>query len=249
MRGTWIQNSQLRFRPRLRLFCFPYAGGGASIFRTWSFDLPEVVQVCPVQLPGREERLSEEPFSRWQELVWVLADVLNPHLDDLPFIFFGHSMGALISFEVARRLRRRGYPQPVRLYVSGWRAPHLPDPDPPVHRLPDIEFVEELRRLEGTPELVLEHEEMMKLLLPTLRADFAMCETYSYLPEPPLACPIVAIGGTEDNEVSRDELEAWREQTGQNFSLWILPGGHFFIHDARKQLLAMLREDLSKCLM
>jgi surfactin synthase thioesterase subunit len=243
-----IPNSQTHL-PQLRLFCFPYAGGGASIFRTWPVGLPEGVQVCAVQLPGREERLSEEPFDRWRGLVKVLVDVLSPRLGELPFIFFGHSMGALISFELARELRRRGSPQPARLYASGWRAPHLPDPDPPVHRLPDVEFLEELRRLEGTPETVLEDAEMMDLLLPTIRADFAIVETYLYAPEPPLDYPIVAIGGTEDKEVSREELEAWREHTAQDFSLWRFSGGHFFIHQARSQLLARLREDLSKCLL
>src|SRR5687767_13169779 len=103
-----IRNSQPHLRPHLRLFCFPYAGGGASIFRTWSVGLPEGVQVCAVQFPGREERLSEEPFDHWREIVKALADVFSPNLAELPFIFFGHSMGALISFELARELRRRG---------------------------------------------------------------------------------------------------------------------------------------------
>lgn len=188
--------------------------------------------------------MKEKPYNRLQALVLDLADVLDPYLQELPFAFFGHSMGALISFELARELRSRGTRSPVCLYVAGHPAPQLPNPDPPVHDLPDSEFVAELRRLDGTPELVLEHEEMMQLLMPTLRADFAVCETYVYSPQPPLECPIVAIGGLEDTEASREELNAWRDQTERDFSLWMLYGGHFFIHNARGQLLKRLIEDL-----
>lgn len=206
------------------------------------------IQLCPVQLPGREDRLTEKPYDRLQALIPALADSFDPYLKDLPFVFFGHSMGALISFELARELRRRNRMGPLRLYVSGYRPPHLPDPDPAIHEAPDEEFLTELRRLEGTPKEVLENEELTRLLLPVLRADFAVCKTYTYTYQRALSCPIIAIGGVEDRAIKREELDGWREHTEDSFHSWILPGNHFFIHSARGQLLRLLTIDLSKLL-
>jgi medium-chain acyl-[acyl-carrier-protein] hydrolase len=191
----------------------------------------------------------EKPYDRLQALVPVLADVLDPHLKELPFAFFGHSMGALISFELARELRLRHQTSPLRLYVSGHRAPHLPDHLPSIHDKSDDEFMAEIRALEGTPKEVLENEELAQLLLPALRADFAVGETYSYSNQRPLTCPILAFGGFDDQEVRREELEAWREQTESVFNLWMLPGNHFFINSARKQLMELLTVDLNQLLM
>jgi medium-chain acyl-[acyl-carrier-protein] hydrolase len=246
----WIRASEQCPQPRLRIFCFPYAGGGASIYRTWAEGLPAGVQLCPVQLPGREDRLMEKPYDRLQALVSALADVLDPYLEDLPFVFFGHSMGALVSFELARELRGRNRIGPLRLYVSGYRTPHLPDPDPPIHDLPEEEFLAELRRLEGTPEEILENQELTQLLLPALRADFAVCETYIYTNQRPLSCPIIAFCGVEDKEFRREDLEGWWEHTEDRFHLWMLPGNHFFIHihNAREQLLRILSVDLTQLL-
>lgn len=246
MQATWVRGSLQTPQPQLRLFCFPYAGGGVSAFRSWAEGLPAGVQFCPVQLPGREDRLMEKPYDRLQSLLSALEPALEPYLDDVPYVFFGHSMGALVSFEIARKLRRRYAHGPLRLYLSAHRAPQLPDPDPPIHDLPEIEFLAELRRLEGTPEEILENQEMTHLLLPALRADFALCETYAYTDQLPLDCPIIAFGGTEDKEIRREELEAWQEQTQDAFHLWMLPGNHFFIHSARQQLLKILSADLGK---
>src|SRR5205814_4666171 len=185
---SWIQYYQSKPQACLRLFCFPYAGGGASIFRTWSENLPPEIEACPIQLPGRESRLLEAPFSQLFSLIEPVAQALLPYLD-MPCAFFGHSMGALVSFELARYLRRQHGLSPVHLFVSGRRAPQLSDPDPPIHPLPEAEFLEELRSLKGTPEEVLQNTELLQLLLPLLRADFAVCETYAYAPETPLLCP------------------------------------------------------------
>ena len=241
---AWVRCSQPHPQARLRLFCFPYAGGGASIYRTWSAGLPRDIEVCAIQLPGRENRLSDPPFIRLTLLVRTLAQVLGPYLD-IPFAFFGHSMGALLSFELARHLRRQKRSGPVHLFVSGHRAPQLPDPDPPIHRLPDPMFVAELRRLNGTPEEVLQNAELRQLVLPVLRADFAICETYDYSSEEPLDCPIFAFGGTQDDEVSRDELGAWREQTSSSFRLRMFPGDHFFLHSAQALLMQDIAEELT----
>lgn len=245
--NSWVTCPRPNPRAYLRLFCFPYAGGAASAFCTWSDDLPRGVEVCPIQLPGRESRLGEPPFTRLAPLVQALAPAIRPYLDK-PFAFFGHSMGATISFELARQLRQQDDPGPVHLFVSGSRAPQIPDPDPPIHHLPEAEFVEELRRFNGTPELVLQNAELMQLFLPLLRADLALHEAYTYTADEPLDCPISAFGGLEDEEVSRDELAAWRDQTRGAFTLRIFPGDHFFLRSARALLLWAVSQDLTQVL-
>jgi medium-chain acyl-[acyl-carrier-protein] hydrolase len=201
------------------------------------------VEVLPVQLPGREARFREPAFTRLAPLVEALAGALRPYLDR-PFAFFGHSMGALVAFELARRLRRGTGLQPVCLFASGCGAPQARDTETPIHTLPAAEFREELRRLDGTPREVLDNEELMDLLLPTLRADFALCETYTYTAGPPLDCPLNALGGLGDDTVSRRELAAWREQTTGPFRLRMLPGNHFFLHAAQRPLLQALTQEL-----
>src|SRR5438552_2333015 len=154
---TWVLRPRPDPRARLRLFCFPYAGGGASQFRTWAEGLPPEVELCPVQLPGREGRLRETPFTRIAPLVAALVTALRGYLDT-PYAFFGHSLGALVGFELARALRRTGGPGPRGLLVSAYRAPDLPDPDPPLHLLSSPAFWDELRRLNGTPPEVLAND-------------------------------------------------------------------------------------------
>jgi medium-chain acyl-[acyl-carrier-protein] hydrolase len=245
--ANWIIKTQPNPSARLRLFCFPYAGGTALIYRQWPELLPEAVEVCAVQLPGRGNLLGEPPYTRLKPLAHDLRRVLAPHLDR-PFAFFGHSMGATLCFEVARELRREGGPQPARLFVSGRRAPHVPNPERPLHDLPDAELFEELRRLNGTPAEVLEHPELMALILPLLRADFSVSESYVYEDEPPLDCPISVYGGLADAHAPREDLEAWRRQTTQDFALRMLEGDHFFINTARPVLLGALARELYRLL-
>ncbi|MUL37888.1 thioesterase II family protein [Gloeocapsopsis dulcis] len=229
----------------LRLFCFPYAGGNSLIFRPWLKSLPTTVEVCPVELPGRGIQMKLAPISRLELLIKSLASTLLPHLNQ-PFAFFGHSMGALISFELTRLLRREYNISPVHLFISGRRAPQIPDPKPPIHALPEPEFIEELRRLNGTPQAVLENTELMQLLIPTLRADFAVLETYAYTPEPTLNVPITTFGGLQDSEVNFDELQAWQAQTHSTFSQQMFPGNHFFLHSAQSLLLQSLSQQLNR---
>lgn len=240
---SWITCRKPSPQARLRLFCFPYAGGGVSIFRAWPEGLPAHVEVCPVQFPGRGTRLAEPPFTRLPSLVQALAEALCPFLDK-PFAFFGHSLGALVSFELARQLRRSYAATPVRLFISADRAPQIPRRDPPIHSLPEREFLVELRRLKGTPREVFEDEELMQVMIPVLRADFAAYETYGYTTEPPLDCPISAFGGLQDQRVRRGDLEAWRDQTSVFFSLRMFPGDHFFLNTTQAPLLGALSQEL-----
>ena len=221
----------------LRLFCFPYAGGSAQVYREWGGLLP-TVEVCPVQIPGRGARMFEGCHKSLPLLVETLARDLLPHFDR-PFAFFGHSMGALVGFELARLLRREHGLSPSHLFVSGRRAPQLPAEERRLHALPEPEFMEELRLLNGTPREALEHPELMALMAPILRADFQVCETYEYAPARPLDCSVTAFGGLQDR-VTREQLQGWAEQTGGRFLLRMFPGDHFFINESRPLLLQTL---------
>jgi surfactin synthase thioesterase subunit len=245
--NPWISYRKPHTQARLRLFCFPYAGGAASIFRTWADELPPEVDVCPIQFPGRESRLTEQPFTEFTSLVQAMTRYLQPYLN-IPFAFFGHSMGALISFEFARYLRQQYYLSPVQLFISGCSAPQVFDFGRRIHDLPEPEFLQEVRQLKGTPDEVLEHPELMQLLLPVLRADFGAVETYTYTPGEPLDCMISVFGGLKDEEVSREDLEAWQQQTRGAFNLRLFPGDHFFLHSDRALLLRTLSEDLTRLL-
>ena len=181
-----------------------------------------------MQLPGRESRFREAPFTRMSDAVEQAAGVLERHLD-LPFALFGHSMGAILCFELARLLRSRYGVGPIHLFVSARRAPQFPDPRPPLHPLPDARFIAEIdRRYNGLPREVLANTELMELLLPMLRADVQMIETYAYEPDLPLDCPITAFGGLEDNDLRIEDLDGWRAHTNSHFEAKLFPGDHFF---------------------
>lgn len=238
----WI----VRYRPneqaRLRLFCFPYAGGSAALFRPWLDALPADVEVCGIQLPGRESRLGEAAYTRITPLVENLANAIYPYLDR-PFAFYGHSMGALLNFELARQLRRMDNRLPVCLYLAAYRAPQLPNPNIKIYHLPS-EVFKVVLRAEGIPEMILQNEELMQAMLPTLRADFELCDTYEYREESPLACPLAIFGGLEDVRISATDLEGWPVHSSAACSLLMLPGSHFFLHSAQDLLLTAISQDL-----
>lgn len=238
----WLIKGKPSFKNHFRLFCFPYAGGGASIFRQWQEKLSKDVEVCPVQLPGRENRFAELPYTILSSLVKDMFEALVPYFD-MPFAFFGHSLGAKIAFELARELRRKQDVQPLHLFVSGNRAPHIPEPRP-LHMLPEEEIIMELRRYSGTPETVLQSKELMEMYLPILRADFSVDETYTYYEDAPLGCPITAFGGSEDKEASREEIGAWRQHTLSSFSFQMFQGDHFFIKSSQSLVLDSIAKDL-----
>jgi medium-chain acyl-[acyl-carrier-protein] hydrolase len=242
--NSWVTHSRRNPNAKLQLFCFPYAGGAASTFSSWSTSLTSEIEICPIELPGHGYRITERPFDRLEPLIKELACALLPYLDK-PFAFFGHSMGGLVSFELAHKLRKDYNIRPVHLFISGRRAPQIPRSNPPIHHLPEPKFLNELGRLNGTPRAVLENTELMKLFLPVLRADFTAIETYVYTPKPRLNCPITVLGGLQDFEVSCEDLEAWRDQTNANFSMQMFQGDHFFINSNQSTLLQFLNRELS----
>ena len=243
--STWIICPKRQPAAVMRLLCIPYAGAGASIFRSWAEALPSEIEVCAIQLPGRETRLGEAPFTRIAPVVKALAPILQAYLD-IPYALFGHSMGALLSFELARELRRQGTASPVHLFVSGLRAPQLPDLNRPMHRLPEPQFLEALQKLQGTPEAILQNAELMKLLSPTIRADLAIAENYIYAAAEKLPCPITAFGGTQDPLVNAADIAAWQLQTQSDFKQQMFPSDHFFLHRDRDALLAAIAATLTQ---
>jgi medium-chain acyl-[acyl-carrier-protein] hydrolase len=241
--SPWLVLPRPNAQARLRLFCFPYAGGGASIYTGWARLLPPDVEVAAVQLPGRESRIGEPPISSMGQLVPAMAEALAPFMDR-PFAFFGHSNGGLMEFELTRFLRRNGRTLPLHMFTSGRPAPQVDLEGPPMHDLPEPEFRDMLRRFNGTPEDVLANEEIMALITPMLRADFSLGETYVYTPEPPLQVPISAFGGLTDAEVPTWSVEAWSEQAAGSFRAQMFRGGHFFINENRDEVLAEVTRDL-----
>ncbi len=238
--GRWLVVREGPAAIRVRLFCFPYAGGGASLFFGWPASLPPGVELTAAQLPGREERTAEPPIDDWRMLARPLADAIEPLVRTRPYALFGHSLGATLAFEVARHMRDRRLPEPAALVVSGRQGPQSGVEDKPIHHLPDDEFVDRLRQLNATPKSLLDNPELMELVLPRLRADFAAAETYRYRPGTRLECPIVAFGGTRDPDIDRKALVSWRLETRGGFNLRLFEGDHFFIHSAQEDVLASL---------
>jgi medium-chain acyl-[acyl-carrier-protein] hydrolase len=227
----------------VRLFCFNHAGGGPAFFRPWRKALAPDVDVRPVQLPGRESRFDEPPYRRLDQLLDPLCAALTPYLDG-PYALFGHSMGALVAYEVARRLTGRVGPAPSCLVVSGRRGPHVPDNRPHLHGLPDDQFLAGVGRLGGLPREVLDQRDLVEMVLPTLRADYELCETYRPLPGGRLTCPVAAYLGTADTEVDRAGLEGWRQETTGEFTVRIFPGDHFYLKGGRPDVLLAVRQDM-----
>ena len=239
--SPWIKIFQPISQPTLRFFCFHPAAAGASLFRLWGKYLPSNTEVCAIQLPGRETRIKEPLITEWDDLLPNLTQALSPLIEEYPFVFFGHSLGALISFEVVRKLRREKLPIPKYMFVSGRRAPQIPI-DNLRHQASNPILISTLREYGGTPEAVLQNQELMELFLPVLRADFTLNEKYTYFPEAPLESPIIAFRGTNDLEVSLEYLSEWQQHTISNFALHEFSGGHMFFQQEPKALI----EEISK---
>lgn len=225
-----------------RVFFFPYAGGGPAVFGRWCIELPHSLEGRAVHYPGRGSRYNESPITDLSILVELLSQAILPLLDK-PFAFFGHSLGGLAAFELARQLRRKQLPQPEILFVSACGAPDMPDLHPQIHSLPDAEFVNELKKINGIPREILRIPEALELSLRALRADFELIESYRYQMDAPLDCPIVAFGGLDDPRLSRERIEKWAGQTASKFESQFLAGDHFFINQQTElTMISFLRK-------
>lgn len=235
-------------RPRLRLVAFPYAGGSATVYRGWPQRLVNAgvpVQVLGLQLPGRGLRLAEAPVADFGLLVSLLTEALRGVCSGLPTVFFGHSLGALLAFETACALQRQGAAAPVMLVVSGRAAPDGDTPTVLRDCRHDDDFVDELRRLQGTPDEVLDDPELLALLIPTIRADFALLKSWRKTPGRVWeGGPLLAMGGRDDAHVPLQAVRAWRAQAGAGFEFRSYGGGHFFLHEQERELVADLARRL-----
>ena len=243
--SPWILRRAPNPAARARLFCLPFAGGSASAWRDWGERLPSWVEVMPVELPGRGMRLGEPPIPALAPLVDAMLTGLAPWMDR-PFAFLGHSMGALLAFEATRALRARGQRAPFLLAVSGYRAPHLPDPEPDLRALQGDALLERVRGLGGTPPEILASREILDLMLPVFRADFAVTETWTSPEEPPLALPLVVLGGLWDPRAPREAVEAWARHAAGPLRMAFFPGDHFFQRATPGPVCEVLAEELTR---
>lgn len=234
--SPWLVRETRSAARRLRLYCFCYAGGSASVYAPWQARLDPAIEVCAVQLPGRGTRMAEQPFTSMPALIKALAQVIGSHQDGLPFAFFGHSLGGLLAFELARYQKLHYMRMPEHLFVSGCDAPQYRSPSRRLHTLPDRELIEVLKDFNGTPPGVLQHRELMDLLLPTIRADFALVDDYVYRPGLPLAMPITVLAGRREDRTV-DQVEGWRKETLADCHVHFFDGDHFFILPEQQAVL------------
>ena len=236
-----------RERPgALKLFAVPYAGRGASLYYPWRALVPQWMELVAVQLPGREARLQEMAINRIAPLITQLANAILPEING-PYALFGHSMGALVCFELTRQLRDLGAPLPLALGLSGHQSPTLPRTDTPLHMMSDADFITAMReRYDGIPQAVLDRPELLQLLLPTLRRDIEALEHFRFVAGTPLTIPFLLYGGTEDAQTDANRLDAWRELTNGPVTLRRFPGGHFYLQEDPAQVVSALVNDLSR---
>jgi medium-chain acyl-[acyl-carrier-protein] hydrolase len=234
---NWWVTPERRPHAEVRLFAFPYAGGSAGSFRPWAKQFGPRIELSVLQLPGREDRFDEPMLTDMARVVahaspWIARNT------DKPFVLFGHSVGALMAYEVARHLISAGVASPLHVIVGGKRAPHVPIDRKPMHELSDPELIDRLHHFGGTPKAVLETPELLELFLPRLRADFQINETYRCVEGAGLPVPITVMGGVDDPETTPQTLQAWKQHAQADFQLRMYPGGHFFVHQVEHKVLA-----------
>jgi len=242
----WCPSLQrLNHSDSIVLFCFPFAGGGASAFGNWAKTFGDEIAICPVQYPGRETRWSDPEFEQLSALVDGMADDFENCWPNR-FAFLGHSFGALVAFELARTLMQRGQPTPVRLFLSGARAPHLPIKEK-AHRLSDEDFLARLRQFNGLPDQILEHHDLITSVLPVIKNDFRLFEEHEFKSGNPVPIPISVFGGLEDHNVPIGDLLGWSTHTSKAFRSRFLKGHHFFPFTSLPTMVTYIREDLDAC--
>jgi surfactin synthase thioesterase subunit len=230
--------------PKLRLYCFTYAGGSASAYLPWHRHLPDGVELCAVQLPGRGTRIREPLMRDFQQLLRNLLQVFSQETR-LPFVFFGHSLGAIVAFELTRLARLHHLPQPRHLIVSGCEAPQFRRAPKNLHLLDDGPLIEALTAYEGTPGELMENSELMALALPIVRADFSLVADYTYRTAPKLDMPVTVFEGVDDHAINREHAHEWLRETTASCELQWFPGGHFFINSASATVIASLNRALA----
>ncbi|MEW2115541.1 alpha/beta fold hydrolase [Streptomyces sp. NPDC005474] len=241
----WLRRFSAAPEARTRLVCFPHAGGSASSFHAMSVALPPTAEVLAVQYPGRQDRRAEKCIDNVPELVDRLLPTLTAEADDRPLALFGHSMGATLAYEVARRLEQiGGANSPVTVFLSGRRAPRF-ERSEYIHQRDDQGILRELALLGGSAAVALADPEILQMVMPAIRGDYRAAETYVHVPGPALRCPVVALTGDADPRASVPEVEAWSEYTEGPFVTHVFKGGHFFLNDHPDAVHDTVRDRLS----
>ncbi len=238
--SNWLVFPQCNPNAQLRIFCFPYAGGNVTTYTPWLDFLPKQVELVFVQPPGRGSRLLEPGYNSVTELVNDLLPEIKKYLEEKPYLLFGHSMGARMSYELVKKIITVGIPLPVHFVASGSPAPDHKMKESPMHLSDDAEFIDRLRNLNGTPEEILENSELMALLLPALRKDFELAETYKCAPTDPIDCPITVFRGMDDEWVEEQAAEKWFQFFGSNTHMETFSGGHMFIEQSQHEVVKTL---------
>lgn len=241
--NLWISRSHPVSEPRMRLFTFHYAGGSRAMYSDWWKDLPEDIEICSVQLPGRENRGTETPYRDFFPLIQSLSKAIAPFLDR-PYATFGHCMGGLTSFELIRQLRRVDQPLPEQMFISAFIGPHIKNPESRILRIGDEMIDDFFEILGGTPDEILENLGLMNMNRPILEADNNLLKAYGYIDDEPFDFPISLFGGTNDKLIHIDEMERWKELTSKHFEINMFPGDHFYIFSHRPWLMKALRKRL-----
>jgi len=237
--SAWLRRFGPKSEAMARLVCLPHAGGSATFYLPVSRQLSPDIDVVAIQYPGRQDRRSEPGIADIDELADRVYQEIRP-LTEQPLYLFGHSMGAVIGFEVARRLEADGIAL-AALFVSGRRAPSC-HRDERAHLLDDAGLVDEIRKLAGTEGALLDDPELTYMILPAIRNDYRAVENYRWRPGPKLNCPVFAFIGDSDPKSTTDEASAWREHTSGPFELHVFPGGHFYLNDCAPKLIDMIRK-------
>ncbi|WP_347553054.1 thioesterase domain-containing protein (plasmid) [Pseudalkalibacillus hwajinpoensis] len=235
--NKWITVNELKPEARYRLFCFPYAGGASSIYNNWNKYLPADIELFPIELPGRGRRISEPPIRNMNLLIRTIVRDLLPYFKEKRFMFFGHSMGAILSYELTNLLLKNEGMSPEKLFVSAHRAPHVPRVSNQTYNQSDETLIQKLKELNGTADIILNTPELLDLVLPIMRADLELCETYKFKNHNPLTIPITAFAGDNDKNVLVDSVRKWDERTTNQFNLEIIKGDHFFINDQTENMV------------
>ncbi|MEV0415077.1 alpha/beta fold hydrolase [Streptomyces sp. NPDC050448] len=240
----WVRRRPPAPNSKVRLICLPHAGGSASFYFPLSKELEPAVEVLAIQYPGRQDRRHEPNIPSIPDLADQIFAAVR-HLDDLPLALFGHSMGAVLAYELALRMQDAGLPSPVRFFASGRRAPSR-HRDDMVHLGSDAQMVAELRKLSGTNAAMLADPELLEMIMPAIRSDYRAVETYRYEPGRKLDCPVTVLTGDSDPRVSIDEAAAWEEHTTGPMDLTVFPGGHFFLAEQNERVVELLSERLDR---
>jgi len=236
-----VKNYEAISKDKAVLFCFPYAGGGASVYRSWIKKFQDSITVCPIQLPGREERIHEKAYTNMTDLVDELEYTILSLIQG-EYMLWGHSMGAKIVYELEKRLEKHKKIAKC-IFVSASRIPSSQEKNI-FYNLPDQSFIKAIAKLGGTSKYILDNKEIMSLFMPMLRADFELDETYYDEKINMLHCAIIAFSGKKDEEIKLDEIEKWKNYTDNFFAFKIFKGGHFFIHDQENEIITEIRKYL-----